>query len=321
MTLPDLYICLTPLQALIAAQLIRQTQPQPAELLMICYAGADNEKFRHYFRQTQVLCRRSDYVVIEHGRWMPPRLRRNIGRHYRTVRLASVDNDAVQYVVSHLRFERLETFDDGTANLYTDSILYRNPPMSAFRKLRRALQGIRYQTEDLRRLSQCHYTLYPERPNIAAPTVPLALWQDNTPRLADTDINEVNKSSLHPFKILLGQPLFDRAEDNIALFARLQRHVHADAYFPHPREHYTLPDIAYLHSDLIFEDYLAQQLQKQPAREFHIYHLGSSAAFNVHAFDRVRVHALRPEEPLFANPTWTQLYHIQSQLNIPVETV
>ena len=61
--------------------------------------------------------------------------------------------------------------------------------------------------------------------------------------------------------------------------------------------------------------------QKQPAREFHIYHLGSSAAFNVHAFDRVRVHALRPEEPLFANPTWTQLYHIQSQLNIPVETV
>ena len=193
--------------------------------------------------------------------------------------------------------------------------------MSTFRKLRRALQGIRYQTEDLRRLSQCHYTLYPERPNIAAPTVPLALWQDNTPRLADTDINEVNKSSLHPFKILLGQPLFDRAEDNIALFARLQRHVCADAYFPHPREHYTLPDMAYLHSDLIFEDYLAQQLQKQPAREFHIYHLGSSAAFNVHAFDRVRVHALRPEEPLFANPTWTQLYHIQSQLNIPVETV
>ena len=47
MTLPDLYICLTPLQALIAAQLIRQTQPQPAELLMICYAGSDNEKFRH----------------------------------------------------------------------------------------------------------------------------------------------------------------------------------------------------------------------------------------------------------------------------------
>ena len=173
----------------------------------------------------------------------------------------------------------------------------------------------------MRRLSQRHYTLYPERPNIAAPTVPLALWQDNTPRRADTDINEVNKSSLHPFKILLGQPLFDRAEDNIALFARLQRHVRADAYFPHPREHYTLPDIAYLHSDLIFEDYLAQQLQKQPAREFHIYHLGSSAAFNVHAFDRVRVHALRPEEPLFANPTWTQLYHIQSQLNIPVETV
>ena len=306
MTLPDLYICLTPLQALIAAQLIRQTQPHPAELLMICYAGADNEKFRHYFRQTQALCRRSDYAVIEHGRWMPP---------------ASVDNDAVQYVVSHLRFERLETFDDGTANLYTDSILYRNSPMSAFRKLRRALQGIRYQTEDLRRLSQCHYTLYPERPNIAAPTVPLALWQDNTPHRAGTDINEVNKSSLHPFKILLGQPLFDRAEDNIALFARLQRHVCADAYFPHPREHYTLPDMAYLHSDLIFEDYLAQQLQKQPAREFHIYHLGSSAAFNVHAFDRVRVHALRPEEPLFANPTWTQLYHIQSQLNIPVETV
>ena len=44
--MPNLFICLTPLQALIAQALIRQTA-QPADLLMVCYPEADNAKFQH----------------------------------------------------------------------------------------------------------------------------------------------------------------------------------------------------------------------------------------------------------------------------------
>ena len=52
----NLFICLTPLQSLIAQSLIRKTAPTPADLLMICYAETDNAKFRHYYQETAQLC-------------------------------------------------------------------------------------------------------------------------------------------------------------------------------------------------------------------------------------------------------------------------
>ena len=44
--MPNLFICLTPLQALIAQSLISQSQ-QSADLLMVCYPEAHNAKFQH----------------------------------------------------------------------------------------------------------------------------------------------------------------------------------------------------------------------------------------------------------------------------------
>lgn len=179
---PNLFICLTPLQALIAQRLIQQ-HGAPADLLMACYAQADNEKFRHYFHQTAALCRRADYVLIPQGRWQRewvlPRLMKKLDTRYALVFAASIDNPCVQYPLSHLLFDALNTFDDGTANLYPTSILYLNTPQSFKRRIINRLQGIRYQTEDLRRLSQRHYTLYPALPNIVAHTEPLSLWQTN----------------------------------------------------------------------------------------------------------------------------------------------
>ena len=61
--------------------------------------------------------------------------------------------------------------------------------------------------------------------------------------------------------------------------------------------------------------------QKQPARSFAVYSLGSSAALNVNAFPHVQVFALRPNLPLFDNEMWTNLYRIQSQLNIPIHDI
>ena len=122
----NLFICLTPLQALIAQALLRQSAA-PADLLMLCYAEADNDKFRHYFRETAALADAAAYCVIPRSIWQRerqlPALARRLRTEYATVFAASIDNANVQYLLSRIRFARLETFDDGTANI--------NPPAAS----------------------------------------------------------------------------------------------------------------------------------------------------------------------------------------------
>ncbi|ULJ59990.1 glycosyltransferase family 52 [Wielerella bovis] len=313
--MPNLFICLTPLQALIAQQLIRQTAPTPAHLLMVCYAEADNAKFHHYYQTTAQLCQRSDYIVVPSNSWKRifnlSKLLKNLDKLYQTIYAASIDNPNVQYPISHLHFEKLETFDDGTGNLYPDSILYRNHTETIKRKIINVLQRIRYQTEDLRRLSAQHHTLYPNQPNISPNTVPLQLW--------DTQPETLFSGCLKPQKILLGQPIFARNEDNVALFNQLRAHIQPDAYFPHPRENYRLDKVEYIDTILIFEDYLLQQIQMQPETEFHIYHLASTAAINVNHFPRTQIHALRPDSEFFRQPGLIYLYDLMAKMDIAIE--
>ena len=176
--LANLIICLTPLQALMAQRLMAQ-RAEPFDLLMLCYEDADNAKFRHYFQVASAGSRHAEYTLIPQSKWRRelglPRLLRGLDKEYATAFAASIDNPNVQYVLNRIRFAALETFDDGTGNLIPGSVLYRNSS-NRQRQLMNRLRGIRLQTEDLRRLSRRHHTLYPGQPNIAAPTVPLDLW-------------------------------------------------------------------------------------------------------------------------------------------------
>lgn len=308
-----LFICLTPLQALIAGTLIRNSQT-PADLLMVCYADADNAKFRHYYHQTAALCRRADYVLVP-ARPLArltvlPRLLQHLDSRYHTVYAASIDNPNVQYPLSRLSYQRLETFDDGTGNLYPDSLLYRNPPTDWKRRALKWLQGIRYQTEDLRRLSACHHTLYPDQPNIAAPLKPLQLWH------GPSQLPQPVRSE----RIWLGQPLFADDQRTIRLTESLLRHFSISAYFPHPRERYRV-QADYIDTPLIFEDWLAQRIEQQPETCFEIYHLASTAALNTAAFPHTRIHAVRPELAFFQQPAYERLYALMAQMGIPIHTL
>lgn len=315
----NLFICLTPLQALIAQQLIRQTAPTPADLLMICYAEAENDKFHHYYRETAKMCDYAEFVRVPQNKWLREialfSLTKNLKKQYHTIYAASIDNPNVQYPVSHLRFDKLETFDDGTANLYPDSILYRSQYYGTKSKIIRYLQGIKHSTESLRQLSGCHHTLYPTQNNIASPTIPLKLWQNNA-FLAQNPVS----GSLKTHTILLGQPLFEQDNDNIALFHAIIDQIKPDHYFPHPREIYRL-NTEYIHSPLIFEDYLLQHIQQHPDTEYHIYHIASTAALNVAAFERTRVFALRPNHDFFQQKTFQYLYDLMEKMHIPVQSL
>lgn len=312
----NLFICLTPLQSLIAQSLIRKTAPTPADLLMICYAETDNAKFRHYYQETAQLCQYAQFIRIPQNTWLReitlPFITKNLSKQYDTIYAASIDNPNVQYPLSHLSFKKLETFDDGTANLYPDSILYQNQKYGKKSKIIRKLQGIRYTTEDLRQLSSAHHTLYPTQKNIVSPTIALKLWQ-NSAFLSDS-------GSLKTQKILLGQPLFDETADNISLFQSLLQCTQADAYFPHPRESYRLLNANYIDTPLIFEDYLLKRIQQEPHTKFHIYHVASTAALNVVGFPHTQIHAIRPPHALFQRESFNYLYDLMAKMNIEIQT-
>ena len=281
-----LIICLTPLQALTAQSLIRAHAPTPFDLLMLCYPEADNAKFHHYFRQTAALCRQAHYAVLPVRRWAHWRslqgLRRQLLPHYAVIFAASIDNLNVQYLLENLSYTQLETFDDGSGNLTPSGILYRNKPHSLWQRSLRRLLGVRRDTEDFRRHSTRHHTLYPGLPNIATPTVAVNLWPQQA---------AVANVPTRQRRILLGQPAYAQAADNIAFTQQLLHTFAIEHYFPHPREDYRIGDANYIDSDLIFEDYLLTQIQAMPDTAFHIYHLASTAALNVcrfpHAFQQL----------------------------------
>lgn len=310
--MPNLFICLTPLQALIAQALIRQTA-QPADLLMVCYPEADNAKFQHYYQQTAAQCRRSRYHIVPRRPWQRafalPRLLDGLDSHYHTLYAASIDNANVQYPASRLTFDRLETFDDGTGNLYPQSLLYQND--SPKRRLLNALRGIRCTTQSLRQLSRLHHTLYPNLPNIAAPTRPLQLWQ-RQPEI------QPSPAPTAPIHILLGQPLYPEVPRNTALMQRIAERFPITHYFPHPREHHPIPNLNYIRTPLIFEDWLLQHIRQQPHTPVHIYHLASTAAFNVSRFPNVRIHSIRPPDELFRRPSYAHLYRLMPQLGMEI---
>lgn len=311
----NLFICLTPLQALIAQQLIRQTAPTPADLLMICYAEADNEKFRHYYHETAALCRHAEFIRVPQNLWLREialfSLTKNLQKQYDTIYAASIDNPNVQFPLSHVQFNRLETFDDGTANLYPTSILYRNQYYGTKAKLIRKLQGICYTTEDLRALSTAHHTLYPTQKNIVSPTIALNLWQNNEQH----SVSDNDKLDKNVQKILLGQPFFDNEQENTQLFNQIIELVKPDHYFPHPRETYQL-NTNYINTSLIFEDYLLKNIR--PDTEYHIYHIASTAALNVSNFPNVKIHALRPKHDYFQQENFRYLYDLMKNMQIEI---
>lgn len=316
----NLFICLTPLQALIAQQLIRQFAPAPADLLMVCYAEADNEKFRHYFAQTAAMCRQANYVVVPNGRWARAwhlsHLLDNLAPCYHIIFAASIDNPNVQYPLSHLSFDELHTFDDGTGNLYPSSILYHNPQHSLKRQIINRLQGIRYQTEDLRQLSCVHYTLYPNQPNIIEHTVPICLWQPENHH--GSEVSGCLKSVRET--LLLGQPLLNGVQ-NQALAEQLLKHLSIAHYFPHPRETFMPRHSNIITTPLIFEDWLVQQLKQQPEKQFVVYHLASTAALNVATMPHVQVRAIRPKHSRFRQPEFIYLYDLMEKMSIPIHDI
>ncbi|AWL30330.1 hypothetical protein DJ533_18095 [Acinetobacter defluvii] len=270
----NLLICLTPLQMMIASKII---DDNPGIYDVLCFSYNDNEKYNHYFTKISEKCDISyRYIVESQGKirriFEFAKYRLFINRitkiNYDTVFLASVDNPFFHLLLSLLKKNEIHTFDDGTANIYKKSTYYVFPKKSVLQYGILRFLGNTYHTQKVIDASVLHHTIYEGFENITQPLKPV--------KLMDLNIETIPNKSI---KIYLGQPLEDlnfKNEDKIFKF--LKEHA-VDHYLPHPREKKQYDGFTYIHTPLIFEDYVVELLISGYSVE--VYTLLSTAVLNV----------------------------------------
>lgn len=282
----NLLICLTPLQMMIASKIIDEN---PAIYDVLCFSYNDNEKYNYYFSKISKKCDKSyRYIVESKGKigrvfeFVKYRifLKKILETNYDKVLLASIDNPFFHLLLSLLEKNKIQTFDDGTANIYKKSTYYIFPNKSALQNIILKFLGNTYNTRKVIDASELHHTIYDGFDNITKPLNFIKLM----------DLNFENDSH-KTIKIYLGQPLEDlNFKNEEKIFNFLKNHT-VDYYFPHPRERKKNNGFNYIYSSLIFEDYIVQLLNDNYYVE--VFTVLSGAALNILSLDNVRVNILR----------------------------
>lgn len=303
----NLIICYTPLQVLIAEKIIEQHSEELFYAIMVDSVG--NEKFRYY--ASRLASKATIFLTVNESFKSLRRLKDILSLKFRfhqfnfdKVFVASINDLYIQNIISTIRFNDFFTFDDGTSNIVQNGAFYALEKKNIKRRIINCLTGNKYDIQKLKALSQLHYTIFPNFPNIIKNCTAINL---NT--LTETNEVSINKDdSIH---ILLGQPVYLDQKKNIKLAKKAIEKFGIQKYFPHPREDYIVDGVSYIETPLIFEDYLMQNQDKF----YRIYTYFSSSVFQILNFPNVEVISLRVETD---NISYNTVYNMFDLLGIPI---
>ena len=290
----NLIICMTPLQVLIAKKIIEDSESNGCIGIYMTYT--DNKKHRHYYEVLKEFCESTSFILLD-NRNSIQRLRTyyTIKNQYNKLELpdkvikniffASIDTMFVQYVFSRINFNRLITFDDGTANIFQNSRYFIQQKQSLSKIIFRKLIGLKLSTiEDVKKLSTLHYSVYPDEKNIISNVKEVSLFNNK--------LNRDNDSNFKIKRIILGQPLdsFIGAGNYKNIVLKISKYLSVDYFFPHPRENVEFCEhLNVIDSELIIEDYLIKELEANPNLRFELYTFFSSSVLLIRNFERVSV--------------------------------
>ncbi|ELA08391.1 CMP-N-acetylneuraminate-beta-galactosamide-alpha-2, 3-sialyltransferase [Moraxella macacae 0408225] len=302
---PNLIICMTPLQVLIARKIIER---HSQDFIGIYLAETDNAKHRFYSQKLAQQCLRHAYISLNTDKsatkWQKSLaklqqfttvkqqlMRLNIWQQpISTVFLANMDLIIPQYILAKVNYKTLNTFDDGTMNIFPTS-RYFLPKKQPFAKwLFKKMLGI--QADDLNKIlakTQQHYTIFPDKTNIVANPIPINLFSKTYQNL---------KTVTATTRILLGQPFDDIIGEQAyqTMINQTIKDYQINYFYPHPRENSRFDDtLPVIKTQSIIEDYLINQLEQQSNTVFEIYTFTSTAIFSLQALPRVKVFAILHE--------------------------
>lgn len=187
----NLFICYTPLQLVITDAIINHLKLNSESVDVIYMAKKSNNtleclisNFKKKEFNIELLITKYSYPL-----YFPALYSKFIKENiYETVFLASIDNPLVQFILSIVSFEKLCTFDDGAANIFLESNYYVQKKYSPLHSLIRKLLPIKYDMNDIKKMSAIHYTIYKGFPNIIEETQFLPVIFDENKK------NELNQA-------------------------------------------------------------------------------------------------------------------------------
>ena len=288
----NLFICITPLQIVIAKRIIEEKQLKEVGFIIVFYN--ENPKYRFYIDRLKT----ENYITLEYKVNSQSKLGRLIDVFKlklflkqkkltaENIYLASIENALIHVILSNLNPKTLFTFDDGLANLDYCGQYYTNRE-NKIQKLVKKVLNISWHQNRIKNNSICHFSIYPNHKNII-PTVEFISLIN--------DIQFNNTSNSYPISIFLGQPFNEIIAFDVKKLNPLSNTFKIDIYFPHPRESLdfsSLFDTKIQSTELIFEDYIISLINQN--LNIKIVTIISTAALNVIHIPNVSVIALYDE--------------------------
>ncbi|MGU5758133.1 glycosyltransferase family 52 [Aeromonas caviae] len=229
----DLVICFTPLQAVLIESLRKNNILDDFDVLYC--VPRPTEQYLHYFSRLRDISK--ECIFFDVNKRFPSyvfSLKRIFkGRVYRNVFFANVDNIYIHFILSLVSFDKVFTFDDGTANIITSSSFYEDRlPLS--KKILYRLFGRNFDLSKTKSIIDKHYTIYKEFSNLIENTEHLSL------NLPFEDKYNNYTESMSNINVFLGSVFNDLTDEPHALVSRIEAFISGldgDVYYiPHPRE-------------------------------------------------------------------------------------
>lgn len=318
----NLIICTTPLQMVIAEKIIEQ-HPNEKFYFVLMTLAHKNDIYESYLNRVEKKADKSysfylnpySSKISEVLLLMEIKLKGLLLPKVKTTFISSIDNSLIRTFISSSSSE-IKTFDDGTINLVSNSPYLSN---EEDRKLIRIFNSS-LSTSKVRELSTEHFTIFKDLPNI------MEVERDRRIKTGSRH-NKLTISNILLFnnniipstqikdttKILLGTKEIHLKETS----EKVIKHLGIKYTTKHPSQTYELDNATTLKSNLLIEDYLLKEIEKNPNTQYEIYTFFSGAALTVKDFPNVKVFAIKPSS--FPDDYWLNpVYELFEKANIPI---
>lgn len=311
----NLIICWTPLQMVIAEKIIDQNPNEKFYVIQMSYT--QNERFGYYFNRLKNKSEKAfsfyfppfwENDMFIYTTLVELKLKNILFPEVKTIFLANVDKPEIHTIVSTHPNAQIKTFDDGTANLVKDSYLLSNNGHIRKRFYKTFINPT-HTPKEIRKSSKEHFTIFEGLPNIMEKEGTKITY---LPLFDHQKLNR-NQPIKDTVKILLGT-----AEENLKETSEKALENFNIKYTTlHPRQNYKLDNAITLESNLIIEDYLLQEIEKNPHTQYEVYTFFSGAALILKDFPNVKVFGIKPTS--FPDDYWlSPVYELFEKAQIPI---
>ena len=275
----NLFICFTPLQILIAQKSIEQYHGREFEFAII--QNSTDNKINHYINLAKKDAKKVVVLpLVKNSRFASLKALLKVFFSYRdksydNVFLATPKDFIPRMILNNIRFKNLYTFDDGAANIFKDSWVYKDeklpPKQQKIRTfLEKTLSKEPKSSEFYIKNLKGHYTIFK------------TLENDFNKKISLVGIGANKAERQKEVKIMLGQPIYtDDLEKNVKLIESVIKKYSIDYYLPHPRDEFKISGVSYIETNLIAEDYFSQEIQKNDSVKFSFYGFFTTAFFTL----------------------------------------